>query len=345
MSALTAYQDVNVMKNRLLFCLIAVFSLIVPMNTQVVCAEEHNGRPTVALALGGGGARGVAHVGVLRVLEREGIPVDYVVGSSTGAFVGALYCAGVPLSQIEKVILDGSAKNAFAPRPIIARALLRSWWLLPSAKYRAGYPGIYNGKNFARFINRMVPEDQRRIENLKIPFTCVVTNLVDGKPHQLTSGDLGETVQAACTIPGVHRPVLTNGQLFVDGGLSANMPTFPARATGADIVIAVDVDDDVNVIDPKSMKSLRNMANRVTSIVVCALDVAPRRAADVVVRPEVGGIALLSRNRDHLTKAIAEGERAAIESMPAIRARMNRASIVQKSPPVRVSASGEPAAN
>src|SRR5262249_55885710 len=110
-------------------------------------------------------------------------------------------------------------------------------------------------------------------------------------------------------------------------GLSANMPTFSARATGADIVIAVDVDDNVNTIDPQTMKSLRAMTNRVISIVVCALDVRPRQAADVVIRPDVGGIPLLSRRDDHIDRAIAAGEKAAIESLPAIRARLKSSTV------------------
>jgi len=327
MLALSACQDVNVMNKRLLFCLIAVVSLIVPANFQAVFAAERNGRPTIALALGGGGTRGVAHVGVLRVLEREGIPIDYVVGSSTGAFIGGLYCAGVPVDKIEEVVRDGSAKHAFAPRPMIARALLRSFWLIPSWRHRRSYPGIYSGQAFVSFIDKLVPAECRNIEDAKIPFTVVCTNLVDGKARDLKKGDLGQVILAGCTIPGVHRPVLTNGNIYVDAGLSANMPTSSARATGADIVIAVDVDDDVNTIDPNTMKSMRAMTNRVISIVVCALDVRPRQAADIVIRPEVGGIPLLSRRDDNINRAIVAGEKAAIESLPAIRARLKSSAV------------------
>lgn len=312
------------MTSRLLLCLIMALSFVAAPLQEALCAPDHSRSPTVALALGGGGARGAAHVGVLRVLQREGIPVDHVVGSSTGAFIGGLYCAGVPLDKIEAVLLDGSARKAYMPGPYIPRLLLRSLLLLRSWKSRPGYPGIYNGKKFARFVDKLVPEAQRNIENLKIPFSVVATNLVDGKIYRISRGDLGTAVQASCALPTLHQPVVINGNVLVDGGLGANMPVYPAKATGADIVIAVNVNEEVKPIEPRMLKSLRNFVNRVTSIVVSELDERYRQSADVMIRPDVSGISLLSKRREHMERAIAEGEKAAREALPAIRAQLSK---------------------
>jgi NTE family protein len=311
------------MKNRLLVCLIVVIGLVMGPSGPSLAAPERPGRPKLALALGGGGVRGASAIGVLRVFEKEQIPVDFIVGSSMGAFVGGLYCAGVPADKIEQVLLDGSARKAFMPGPYFARLFLRSLLLLQPRSWRAGYPGVYNGRKFARFIDSLVPEERRNIENLEIPFAAIVTNLLDGKAYRISQGDLGTAIQASCALPTLHQPVAVNGSLFVDGGIRANMPTYPARATGADIVIALDADDHVKPIERRQLKSLRFYASRIASIVVSELDDRHRQAADLVLEPDVGGIQLLSRRREDILKAISEGEKVATAALPAIRKLLN----------------------
>lgn len=304
---------------QLLVCIIVVIGLVIWPPGASLAAPERPGRPKLALALGGGGVRGASAVGVLRVFQKEQIPVDFIVGSSMGAFVGGLYCAGVPVDKIEQVLLDGSARKAYMPRPYFARLLVRFVLLLQPRSWRAGYPGVYNGRRFARFIDDLVPEERRNIETLTIPFAAITTNLLDGKAYRISQGNLGAAIQASCALPTLHQPVAMNGSLFVDGGLRANMPTYPARATGADIVIALDADDPVKPIEPKQLKSLRFYANRIASIVVAELDERHRQAADLVLEPDVGGIQLLSRHRADILKAISEGEKVATAALPAIR--------------------------
>lgn len=175
----------------------------------------------VGLALGSGGARGAAHVGVLKVLEREGIKVSAIAGTSIGAMVGGAYAAGVPLSRIEEEWLTTSR-----------RKLLRSF--LPT------FPrtGLSSGAGLRRYLREILGDV--RIEELPIPFAAVATDLDTGEAVVLRSGPLVEAIRASTAIPGVFQPVRWEGRLLVDGGMVEPLPVRVCRELGADIVIAVD---------------------------------------------------------------------------------------------------------
>jgi NTE family protein len=172
-----------------------------------------------ALVLGGGGCRGYGHIGVLRVLERERLRPGLVVGSSSGALVGALYAAGLPVDEIER----------FGER--MSPNLLRDW-VFPKL-------GVFGGDRIRRFVVERV--GARKIQDLPMRFAAVATDLKTGTMKILSEGDLGRAVQASSSIPGLLEPVRIDGGIYVDGNLSAPVPVRAARKLGARSVVAVDV--------------------------------------------------------------------------------------------------------
>lgn len=175
----------------------------------------------VGLALGSGGARGAAHVGVLKVLERAGLKISAIAGSSIGAMVGGAYAAGLPLARIEEEWLTTSRAK-----------LLRSF--LPTFP-RAG---LSSGAGLRRYLREILGDV--RMEELPTPFAAVATDLDTGEPVVLRSGPLVEAIRASAAIPGVFQPVRWEGRLLVDGGMVEPLPVWVCRELGADIVVAVD---------------------------------------------------------------------------------------------------------
>jgi NTE family protein len=279
-------------------------------------------RPKLGLALGGGGTRGAAHIGVLRVLEQEGVKPDIIVGNSMGSIVGSLYCAGVPLEKIEELVIDGRLRKAYQPRSIPLQLLKKAGGKMINPFGKKKMPGFYDGQGLADFIDENVPEDKKLIENLSPRFAAVVTNLLDGKAYRLTQGNLGQAVRASATLPPILRAVEIDGNLYADGGIRSNMPTYPTRAMGADLVIAVDVNEPLKKLKPRDLMTMGKTANRMTSILLAVADELHLRIADVVINPKVSGIGLLSRDKEDFHKAVLEGEKAAHLAIPEIKRQM-----------------------
>ncbi|MDO8777092.1 MAG: patatin-like phospholipase family protein [Burkholderiaceae bacterium] len=182
-------------------------------------------RPRIGLALGSGSARGLAHIGVLRALKEAGITVDLVAGTSMGAVIGAVFASGK---------IDGlSARLRNLDWPGIV-ALLDP--VFPRS-------GLIDGQRVAEFVRAHVPS--ARIEDLLLPFAAVATDITNGEQVVATRGDLTEAVRASIAVPGIVTPVRSNGRILVDGGLVNPVPVSVARAMGADLVIAVDLNHDI----------------------------------------------------------------------------------------------------
>lgn len=255
-----------------------------------------NDRPLIGIALSGGAARGLAHIGVLRVLQEHGIPVDMVAGVSAGAIVGGALAAGLAVEQIAD--LGKSLRWRDVGRMTLSKLGLQSNARLGEL-LRARLP-------FARF------------EDLPLPFAAVATDLQTGDPVVLSgTGDVPFAIRASCTIPGIYVPVIDHaGRQLVDGGLVANIPAREARGLGADLVIAVDVNSEGAKFlgPPKSA----------FGIVVQSMMVVQRTAArhqlvdaDLVIRPLVGHL-----RWDEVGRAeefIKAGEDAAILALPRIK--------------------------
>jgi NTE family protein len=250
-------------------------------------------RPRVGLALSGGAARGIAHVGVLRVLEENHIPVDFIAGTSAGALVGGARAAGMSIDEIEKI--GRSLRWRDLGRMTLSRL------------------GIQSNARMEEFLRARLPVT--RFEDLPVPFAAVATDLHTGSAVILSSeGDLPFAIRASCAIPGWYVPVTDeHGRQLVDGGLVANIPTAAVRSLGAEVVIAVDVNFE-------GAKFLGQPQSAI-GVLLQSMMVVQRTAsahqlmdADVVVRPKIGHIRWDEMGRaPELIKAGEEAARATIE--------------------------------
>ncbi len=258
-----------------------------------------NARPVkLGLALGGGAARGFAHVGVIKTLESQGIFPDIVAGTSAGAVVGALYAAGNSGFELQKL----------AHRLDEAKI---SDWSLPDR-------GVLKGESLQLFINEAV--GQRPMEALKKPFGAVATDLRSGESIVFRTGNTGMAVRASATVPGVFQPVRITGREYVDGGLSSLIPVRAARQMGADIVIAVDI---AAVPGNQPVRSTLDILMQTFTIMGQSLARYELKEADVVIRPLVGAVGSTEFVARH--DAILEGEKAAQAALPQIREVLRKA--------------------
>jgi len=272
-------------------------------------------RPKVGLALSGGGARGLAHIGVLKALEREGIPVDYLAGTSMGGLIAAGYAAGLSAAYMEQ---EAVRMGRYAQ-------LVRLFDLsLPGA-------GLVEGKKIEAYLAQHLGE--RTFEELEIPLALMAVDLQTGEEVALTEGSLVEAVRATISMPGVFVPVYRDGRVLVDGGVLNNLPADVVRRMGADVVIAVDVsiplehlppfpDGEAGARLPLAQVSLAIETLR-RSLLVMAARIQARKLAqappDVLIRPELDCDVTLFGGYNRATEIIAAGERAAEQVLPRIR--------------------------
>lgn len=278
-------------------------------------------RPRLALVLAGGGALGLAHVGVLRTLEELHVPVDIVTGTSMGAIVGGLYAAGYSPAELERIAreLDWTELVRDTPdrrhlpyrRKVDDLIYLTRWELGISRRGLLTPSGLISGHRLGaeleRLALRVVGIDD--FDRLPLPFRAVAADAATGETVILHDGDLASALRASMAVPGLFAPVERDGRLLVDGGLVANLPVEPARALGAEVVIAVDLG--------KSLAS-RERPSSIAGVLSQSLDVMSRREvekaaadADVVLRPAVDDHALLDFDAaDVLIERGAEAARA-----------------------------------
>jgi len=280
-------------------------------------------RPSIALALGGGGTKGAAEIGVLRVFEREHIPVDYIAGCSMGSIIGGLYAAGMPLDKIQAALLDKKLQHAYAPHLLTDQILLTTFGNVRYLFRDRPYAGLFSGSKFVKFLDNNLPDSKKRVEDTNIPFVAVCTNLVDGQAYKLGKGDLAQAIMASSAIPPLVRPVFINGALYVDGGIRANAPVESAKQFGADLTIAISTNEQLRPEPLKKFTTVKGVAGRMTSIILACADQYHLAKADLVIAPDVNGISIISKKRSDVEKAIASGEKAAEEALPKIRAAMS----------------------
>jgi len=250
-------------------------------------------RPRVGLALGGGMARGCAHVGVLRELERNDIPIDLIAGTSVGSLIGGAYAAGLNPDQIEQL------------------ALKIRWSHL--GRVTVSKLGFNSSERTEEYIRAKFPVTE--FDKLRLPFGAVSCDLQTGKMVVFTEGSLPLAIRASCALPIFYTPVLVNGRMMVDGGLVGHIPASVARTMGADIVIAVDVNSQHTPIpQPTHLLTIMSQALAImgrSSVGYLYQD------ADLVIRPEITHV-----RPDDLTKAaemIAAGEVAARRVIPRLK--------------------------
>jgi NTE family protein len=240
--------------------------------------------PGLALALGGGAARGFSHIGVIEVLEGLGVRPEWVVGTSAGSLVGALYASGMSIAELKKQALA------------LDEAELGDWTITGR--------GPLKGEAIERLVNRLV--GNKAIEAFPIKFAAVATDLFNGKPIYFTRGNTGQAVRASSSVPGVFEPVSIRGRDYVDGGLVSPIPVSAARALGAKKVIAVDIS-----AKPKfqSTDSMPQMFLQTFAIMGQQMGATELARADVVIVPEVGDLS--AGDFSQRPRSIEEGSRAA----------------------------------
>ena len=279
----------------------------------------------IGLALGGGGARGLAHIGVLRVFEKEEIPIDLVAGTSIGALVGGAYASGSNSEELQKkaeVYLNSNEFRSSAIRAFEAahakgeiglaqkiETYLRNHFYLIQAMFK---PGILSNEDFQVTIDYFIPDIQ--IEETRIPFRAVATDLVSGEEITFSKGSLRQAVMASCAVPGAVAPLKEGERLLSDGGIICRVPSSVARREGAEIVIAVVVDRGIG---SEEIRNVVNVYLRVSEIMGERLKQYALADADVVILPEVGESHWSSFSQ--AMNLLDEGERAAREKLDEIR--------------------------
>lgn len=263
----------------------------------VVSTPPVPAKPKIGLALGGGAARGFAHIGVIKMLESHGIVPDYVVGTSAGAVVGSLYAGGFDAFAMQKLAIQ------------LDETLFADWTLRG--------PGLLKGEALQSFVNQHLK--RRPLEKLNIPFGTVVTDLNSGERVVFRNGDSGMAVRASAAVPGVFQPVAINGRQYVDGGLTSPVPVRAVREMGADFVIAVDISATAEGQPVDSMSAILWQTTTIMGNVIGKTELAE---ADIVIRPRLPYVKSWNFAARH--EAMIEGERAAQAALPAIRSKLLR---------------------
>lgn len=249
-------------------------------------------RPGIGLALGGGFARGFAHLGVLQVLEQNQIPISHIAGTSVGSILGAAYASGAPLSRII--------------------ATCRTLRFRDIARWRVSRLGLASNNRLGDLIERVF--ESRQFDELRIPLAVVATDLTTGEPVVFTQGHLVDAIRASCAFPGLFEPVEIGTRCLADGGLVAPVPTRAARELGATVVVGISVG---------MQDGHRGAPTNIFQVVSRAVSAAQKhqleiweRHADIVLRPDVQSLAW--DDFDRAEEAIEAGAAAARRALPRI---------------------------
>jgi len=283
----------------------------------------------IGLALGGGGARGLTHIGVLKVFEEEGIPIHVIAGTSIGALVGGAYASGTSPDELQKKVQDYIASSDFQSSAIHAiassyekeggltqkiQSFLKNQFYLIQMLFK---PGILSANDVRSMIHSFIPDIS--IEDTHIPFRAVATDLISGEKIVFSEGSLRQAVMASCAVPGAIEPLKDKERLLADGGIISLIPVSVAKEAGVDIVIAVAVDRDIRLDD--ELKTAMDIYYRASEITTDKLEKYELMEADVVIRPDVKN--LHWSNFSQAIDLITEGEKATRANLAKIRRAMN----------------------
>jgi NTE family protein len=279
----------------------------------------------VGLALGGGGVRGFSHIGVLNVLEQEGIDIDVIVGTSAGALIGGAYASGQSPREIQAKI------DAYLSSPEFDASTIKSIGLTFSQERKNFFkkaqdfvmnrfwfvraffkPSMLPSGDFQSLISYFLPEID--IRETRIPFHVVSTDLITGRQVVFSEGSLRQAVLASCSVPGAVEPVHQGDWILADGGITSIVPVYATRDAGADVVIAVMVDRDLSA--SICIETGKDILYRAGEITANTLEAAELKDADVIIRPHVGDLHWMDFNR--AGDLIKMGEEAARDSLAKI---------------------------
>ncbi|MCI9844332.1 patatin-like phospholipase family protein [Flavobacterium pectinovorum] len=293
-------------------------------------------RPKIGLVLSGGGAKGFAHIGVLKVLEEAGIKVDYIGGTSMGAVIGGLYATGYNAAQIDSIFkrtnfdelindyIPRASKNFYGKRNDELYAIV-----LPFSNLRVGIPealskGMYN-YNLLSSLTRNV-RHVRDFNQLPTPFLCIGTDIETGQEVLLNKGNLAQAMVASAAFPSLFSPVEVDGKLLVDGGVVNNYPIKEVRDLGADIIIGVDVQDDL--LSRKGLKNATRILVQITNLQSIEKMKGKRADTDVYIKPDIRDFGVISFDKGG--EIIRRGEDAAFEVYEKIKALADEQNLYKK---------------
>ena len=291
-------------------------SLLAFFSCWISHSQEQN-RPKVGLVLSGGGAKGFAHIGVLKVIEEAGVKIDYIGGTSMGSVIGGLYATGYNAAQIDSIFqstnfdelindfIPRSSKNFYEKRNDELYALV-----LPFNKFKVGIPealskGMYNF-NLLSSVTRPV-RYQRDFQNLPTPFLCIGTDIETGKQVILNKGNLAQAIIASSAFPSLFSPIMIDDRLIIDGGVTNNYPIDEVRKLGADIIIGVDVQDDL--LTRKSLKDATKILVQINNLHTIEKMKENIKKTDIYVKPDIRDYGVISFDKGK--EIIKKGEDAA----------------------------------
>lgn len=303
----------------------AIFLFIFILTQNIFSQDTIKTRPKIGLVLSGGGAKGFAHIGVIKVLENAGVKIDYIGGTSVGSVIGALYASGYNAAQLDSIFRDTdfnnlitdyiprSSKNFYAKRNDELYA-----FSLPVNNFKVGIPlslskGMYNYNLLNRLFKNV--RDVHDFNKLPIPFLCIATDIETGQQIVLDKGYLAKALLASSAFPSIFSPVELDGKLLVDGGVSNNFPVDEIRKLGADIIIGVDVQDEIK--DRNSLNDATKILVQINNLQMIEKMKSNKAATDIYIKPEVNQYGIISF--DAIGDIINRGEKAANDQIDKIK--------------------------
>ncbi|MGV9005018.1 patatin-like phospholipase family protein [Flavobacterium sp.] len=307
------------------FRYLLLYSFLFILFTSNSYSQDTIPRKKIGLVLSGGGAKGFAHIGVLKVLEKAGVKIDYIGGTSMGAVVGGLYASGYSATQIDSIFehtdfnallqdyIPRTSKSFYEKRNDELYALT-----LPFNKFKIGIPialskGLYNYNLLAKLTNNV--RHIRDFNKLPIPFVCIATDIEKGKEVILNSGYLAQAMMASSAFPSLFSPIEIEGRILVDGGVTNNYPVEELRKMGAEIIIGVDVQDDLK--DRNSLNEATRILVQITNLDMIQKMKAKKALTDIYIKPNVVEYGVISFSEG--TNIIKKGEEAALAKIEEIK--------------------------
>ncbi len=281
--------------------LLAIFMILLlpgpPLRGEPFETRTYTTRPRIGLVLSGGGAKGIAHIGVLRVIEESGLKVDYITGTSMGSIVGGLYASGYDASKLESLVLSMDWDDVLAD--YVSRRSVSIDEKGEHDKYIGSFQisrkglklptGYKRGQKLTSILSLLTLPVHHidDFNELPVPFRCIATDIVTGEAFVITRGSLSEALRASMAIPSIFTPIEIDGRLLVDGGVVRNLPVSDARDMGADIVIAVDV--GAPLYKKEELKSLAEIMDQSVSFLGARSTQEQRKLADILLTPDISG--------------------------------------------------------
>lgn len=286
----------------------------------IICPDAMGQRKKVGIVLSGGGAKGVAHIGVLKVLEEAGIPIDYISGTSMGAIVGGLYAVGYDAKSLDSMVRVQnwpfllSDKVSRFNLPFSEKETNEKYLLSVALAEGRGLSvpaGFVSGQNIYNLFSELTVgyHDSISFKDLPIPFACVSANMINGKEVVMDSGILPLAMRASMAIPGAFAPVILDSMVLVDGGISNNFPVDVAKDMGAEITIGVDLSTGLK--DEEGLNSIMGIVDQLTSFMGMNSYKKNREMVDLYLNPDLKGYNAASFNAEAIDTMILRGERIA----------------------------------